>query len=364
MKIIDKFILKQYFFTFFYCILLLMAIIVVVDISEKTDDFVKTGFPVSKIITDYYFGFIPRMAAMLFPLFIFISVIFFTSKMAGRSEIIAILSSGVSFRRFTRPYMIGGLILTAMLWVGYQSVIPKANLKWSVFEKNHIDINQASGRLGSTYKQHIYFKLDKNSFLGVRGYDTVNKAGNNMFIQRFDDNKLVYNMRANNFSWDDSLNKWKVRNIQERYLDSMSERVVLTKERMMGLKFSPLDLNKDDYLKDQMTTRDLNDFIRLEKMRGSEIINTLLVEKYNRSAIPASVFILTVIGVSLSSRKVRGGSGAHLALGLLLSVTYILFTRFSVVFATKGSFSPFLAAWTPNIIFGILAVYLFIRASR
>ena len=364
MKILDRFILKQYFFTFFYCIIMLMAIIVVVDISEKTDDFSKTGFPVSKIITDYYFGFIPRMAAMLFPLFIFISVIFFTSKMAGRSEVIAILSSGVSFSRFTRPYMIGGAILTALLWLGYQYTIPKANLKWSNFEKNYIDINSAAGRLGSTYKQNIYFKLDKNSYLGVRGYDTVVKSGNNIFIQEYKGQQLVYNMRASNFQWDTAINKWKFRTVSEHYFDSISERVVHTSEKSMNLNFRPVDLNKDEYLKDQMTTSDLNDFIRLERMRGSELLSTLLVEKYNRDAIPASVFILTIIGVAISSRKVRGGSGAHLAIGVLLSVSYILFSRFSVVFATKGTFSPFLAAWTPNIIFGILAIYLYIRASR
>lgn len=364
MKILDRFILRQYFFTFFYCLLVLMAIIVVVDVSEKTDDFAKTGFPVARIITDYYFGFIPRMAAMLFPLFIFISVIFFTSKMASRSEIIAILSSGVTFRRFTLPYFVGGFILTAVLWLGYQYTIPRANLKWASFEKNYIDINQASGRLGSTYKQHVYFKMDRNAFLGIRGYDTVSKSGNNLFIQQFRGEKLVYNLRASSFNWDTANRKWMLRQVHERWIDSISERVARTPQRAMSFNFKPVDLNKDEYLKDQMTTADLNRFIDLEKMRGSEMISTLLVEKYNRTAIPASVFILTVIGVCIASRKVRGGSGAHLALGVFLSVIYILFTRFSVVFATKGTFSPFLAAWTPNIIFGLLAVYLYIRAAR
>lgn len=341
-----------------------MVIVIVVDISEKTDDFVKSKLGAWQIFTQYYLGFIPRFAGMLFPLFIFISVIFFTSKMAGRSEIIAILSSGVSFARFCVPYIIGGALLSFVLWFGSQQIIPKANRKWANFQKLYIDVNTAAGMMQSSYKQNIYFKMDTNSYLGIRGYDTVSKTGSGFYVQKFNKNQLVYNLRATSFSWDSAKKQWNLANVQERYFNEMNEAVKNTSSLAMKYNFKPVDLGKDDYLKDQMPTSQLDEFIVKEKQRGSEMLSTFLFERYNRDALPVSVFILTIIGVSMSSRKVRGGSGAHLAIGVVISVTYILFSRISVVFATKGSFSPLLAAWTPNIIFGLLAIYLFYRAAK
>lgn len=364
MKKIDRYILLKYLTTFFFCLILFTAIVVVVDISEKTDDFVKSKLPASKIITDYYFGFIPRIDAMLFPLFVFISVIFFTSKMAGRSEIIAILSSGVSFRRFLLPYIVGGVVLSALLWAGYQYVVPKANLKWANFEAKYIDGPVAPESNQSNFKRKLYFKADSNTYVGIMGYDTIQKSGNGFFVQRFENNKLVYNLRADQFNWDTATGKWKLLNAMERRLDSISERVVKRPDMLISYNFKPRDLRKDEFLKDQLPTPELNDFIKLERSRGSEMLNMLLVERYNRDAIPASVLVLTIIGAVLASRKVRGGSGLHLAIGVIISVLYILFSRFSIVFATKGNFTPFIASWTPNIIFGLLAFYLYRKAPK
>ena len=364
MKKIDRYILSKYLTTFFFCLILLTAIVVIVDISEKTDNFVKSKLSVSKIITDYYIGFIPRIDAMLFPLFVFIAVIFFTSKMAGRSEIIAILSSGVSYRRFLLPYLIGGIFLSVVLWMGYQYVVPNANRIWSNFEAVYINGPGAVQTNTSSFKQKIYFKIDSNTYVGIRGYDTVSKSGNGFFVQRFENNKLVYNLRAEQFNWDTTSQKWKLLNPEELRPDSISERISKSTELLMNYNFKPRDLRKDDFLKDQLPTPELNEFIRLERLRGSESLNALLVERYNRDAIPVSVLILTIIGVVLASRKVRGGSGLHLAIGVVISVFYILFSRFSIVFATKGNFTPLLAAWTPNIIFGLLAFYLYKKAPK
>ena len=175
---------------------------------------------------------------------------------------------------------------------------------------------------------------------------------------------MVYNLRAMNFRWDTVGRKWALNNVLERTLDSITERVKFSEKLLVSYSFKPIDLRKDDYLKDQMTTPDLDAFIRLEKMRGSEMLSTLQVERYNRDAIPVSVLILTIIGAVLASRKVRGGSGFHLALGVIISVSYILFSRFSVVVATKGDLTPGLAAWVPNIIFGLLAFYLYKKAPK
>jgi lipopolysaccharide export system permease protein len=364
LKKIDRYILSKYLSTFFFCLLLLTAIVVVVDVSEKTDDFVKSKLPVSKIITDYYFGFVPRIDAMLFPLFVFIAVIFFTSKMATRSEVVAILSSGVSYRRFLLPYVVGGLFLSILLWFGYQYVVPKANKKWGDFETKYIDPNFGNNTGNNTYKQHIYFRNDSNTYIGIAGYDTVSKNGNGFFVQRFSNNKLLYNLRADNFNWDTAAKKWKLVNVTERTLNGITETIKRSTELKMNYDFKPVDLRKDEYLKDQMSTPVLNQFIIKERARGSEGLSTLLVERYNRDAIPVSVLILTIIGAVLASRKVRGGSGLHLALGVVISVLYILFSRFSIVFATKGSFTPFLAAWTPNFFFGLLAFYLYKKAPK
>ena len=365
MKIIDRYILTKYLTTFFFCLLLLTAIVVVIDISEKAEDFSRSKLSAYRIFMDYYSGFIPRIDAMLFPLFVFISVIFFTSKMAGRSEVIAILSGGVNYRRFMMPFLAGALLLASMLWLGYRYVLPVANKTWGDFQKRYVDVN--SGRASSdnsSYKRNIYFKLDQHDYVGIKGYDTISKTGSNFFLQTFKDNRLLYNLRATNFSWDTATKKWKLFNVSERTLNDMNETVVNSPQKLVSYNFRPIDLRKDDYLKDQMSTPELNDFIRREKERGSETLSTLLVERYNRDAIPASVIILTVIGAVLASRKIRGGSGAHIALGVLLSMVYILFSRFTVVFATKGSMPPLLASWTPNILFGLLAFILYRRAAK
>jgi lipopolysaccharide export system permease protein len=336
----------------------------VIDMSEKTEDFSRSGLSATRIFLDYYLGFIPHIDAMLFPLFVFISVIFFTSKMAGRSEVIAILSSGVSYNRFLAPFFIGGFVLAMLLWVGNQSLIPKANVKWATFEKKYTNLNANPVESRSTYKQNIYFRLDSNSYATIKGYDTISKTGNYISVFKIKDNKLVYNLRATNFLWDTASKMWTLNNVLERNVNEKSEVNTFSNTLQQKFTFKPVDLRKDDYLKDQMTSGELNDFIELERMRGSEMLSMLEVEKYNRDAIPFSVLILTIIGAVLASRKVRGGSGFHLALGIIISVLYILFSRFTSVFATKSSFPPWLASWTPNFIFGILAVYFFKKAPK
>ena len=363
MKKLDKYILKNFLTTFVFCLVLFTVIVVVIDTSEKTDDFHKSGLPLWTIIRDYHFGFIPRIDAMLFPLFVFIAVIFFTAKLADRSEVIAILSSGVSFRRFLVPYWIGSFLLAIILWLGYQFVLPRANTVWGVFQAKYVDVN-FGGNENKSFMQNFYFRMDSNTYAGLRSYDTTSKTGSNFFIQEFKKNEMVYNLRCENISWDTASRKWKLTNVQQRTFSGDKENLRHNDALLVGYNFKPLDLRRDEYLKDRLPTPELDHMIKMEKIRGSEDINSLLVERYNRDAIPVSVIILTVIGVSLSSRKVRGGSGFHLAVGVILSVLYILFGRFSLVFATKGNFTPFLAAWVPNIIFGFIAWFLYRRAAR
>lgn len=363
MKKLDKFILKSFLSTFVFCIILFTVIVVVIDTSEKTDDFVRSKLSLWELIVQYHSGFIPRIDAMLFPLFVFIAVIFFTSKMAERSEVIAILSSGVSFRRFLYPYWLGSFILAAILWLGYQFVLPQANTTWGDFQAKYVDINFGANE-NKSFMQNYYFRISGDTYAGLRSYDTTNKTGSNFFVQTFKNNELVYNLRCESINWDTAAKKWKLTNVQQRTFKGDKEIIDHNTTLFAKYNFKPVDLRRDEYLKDRLPTPELDHLIAMEKMRGSEGISALLVERYNRDAIPVSVIILTMIGATLSSRKVRGGSGFHLAVGVVLSVLYILFSRFSLVFATKGSFTPFLAAWIPNIVFGFIAYYLYRKVAR
>ncbi|UAY51387.1 LptF/LptG family permease [Ferruginibacter albus] len=363
MKKIDSYILKKFLTTFFFCLLLFTAIVVVVDISEKTEDFVRIKFSFWQLVTNYYIGFIPHIDAMLFPLFVFISVIFFTSRMADRSEVVAILSSGVSYRRFLFPYWIGSIFLALLLWVGYQYTLPKANKIWGDFLTRYID-SQNSGSVDLNRPANIYFKGADNSYIGLRSYDAIYRNGSTFFVQQFADNKLKYDLRAQSISWDTIKKQWTLNQVVEHYFTGEKERIVRTSVMKKKYDFKPEDLHSDDYFKDRLTSSELNSYINKSRLSGSEIVKSLLLEKYNRDAIPASIIILTIIAVSLASRKTRGGSGLNLGVGVILSVLYVLSSRFSVVFAEKGNFTPWLAAWTPNIIFGALAYYLYKRAMR
>ncbi len=365
MKKIDSYILRKFITTVIFCLAIFVVIIVVVDLSERTDDFVKYNLSAREIFFDYYLGFVPRLMSTLFPLIIFLSVIFFTSKMASRSEVIAILSSGVSFLRYMFPFMLGAFLFGGIMWYASQYIIPVANKTWGDFDKKYLSNRPTvnSNERGS-YKTNLYFNVDANTTAGLRGYDTVTKSGNIFFLQKFSANKLIYNLRASTIRWDTTSSRWILNAVVERTIDSIGERIVNSYEKSINYNFKPIDLRTDNYLKDQMPTKELNRFIQSEKNRGQANVNALLVERYNRDSIPASCIILTIIGVAIASRKVRGGSGMHIAIGVVICVLYILFSRVSIVFATQGDFPPLLAAWMPNIIFGALSFYLYRKAPK
>ncbi len=363
MKKIDWYILKKFLTTFFFAIFLFAVIAVVVDVSEKTDDFVRTGLGVKKIITDYYFGFIPHIIALLLPLFVFISVIFFTSKMAGRSEIIAILASGTSYSRWLRPYWIGGVILAIMLWFANQYVVPRANTLRGNFEAKYIDANSSYTRLLAT-STNIYLRVDSFTYAGIYAYDTLTKRGGPVFLYRLGNDKVVENTRADVISWDTAVKKWKLESVIQRTVDPLGEKVTMEMTKMMNFNFTPYDLSRDKYTKDKLTSPELDRFIALEELRGSEGLNDLKVERYRREATCITVIMLTMIGAIVAGRKVRGGSGAHLAVGFVTAALFIITDRFSTIFATKGDLPPVIAAWIPNTIFLVVLIYLYRKAPK
>lgn len=348
--------------TFIFTILTITVIAVVIDTSEKTDDFVASGLSTWEIITNYYFGFVPFIISMIFPLIVFIAVIFFTSKLSGRSEIVAILANGVSFNRMLRPYFMGGLFLATILWLAMQFVIPKANYIYGSFKTTYVDKN--SSYKGLQNSPDYYMRVDTNTFIGLRYYDTTYKSASAFFMEKVKGNQVFYNLRSSGIKWDTAKNKWRIDNGIERTFKGLNETVKKVDTMYLNLNILPGDLRRDEYLKDRLITPELDTYIAKEELRGSEGLNTLKVERYRRDATPFSVLILTIIGVVVSSRKTRGGSGMHLAIGIVIAALFVVMDKFSTVFSTKGDMHPLLAAWIPNMVFTVVAIYMYKKAPK
>jgi lipopolysaccharide export system permease protein len=363
LKKLDWYILKKFLAVFFFAIFFFAVIAIVIDVSEKTDDFVRSGLTSSEIIKNYYVGFIPHIIALLFPLFVFIAVIFFTSKMAGQTEIVAILASGTSYNRWLRPYWIGGLFLGFVLWVSNQWIVPKANNIRGDFEATYIDANSSYNALlrGSN---DYYFRIDSFTYAGIYAYDTASKRGNNFFAYTVSGEKVVYNIRAESILWDTAKKDWVLSEVLERKITDQKELVTYLPNLHKKYPFKPVDLEKDKYAKDKLTTLQLIKQIKVEALRGSEGLNELKIERYRRDATPITVLLLTLIGAVIAGRKVRGGSGSHLAMGFTIAALFIITDRFSTIFSTKGNLPPFIAAWIPNIIFMFVVYYLYKKAPK
>jgi lipopolysaccharide export system permease protein len=364
LKKLDWYILKKFLTTFFFCVFLFTIIAVVVDVSEKTDDFVKAGLSAGEVFTQYYLGFIPFIDALLFPLFVLIAVIFFTSKMAGRSEIIAILASGTSYNRMLLPYYVGGGFLAVLLIFALAFVVPTANVKKTAFEQKYINVNSTYDPLVENHQRSVYFRIDSFTYAGIRNYDTAAKFGGPFFMHRIKGNLLVYNLRSQSIQWDTAKKQWRLSGIIERKINGINETVKTATDMVLNFNFKPLDLSRDEYAKDKLNSPQLWQYIKDQQLRGTEGLNTLQVEEYRRLATPISVLILTLIGAVLASRKVRGGSGAHLAIGFVAGALFILMDRFSTIFSTKGNLPPLIAAWLPNTIFAFVAVYFYRKSPK
>ncbi|HEX5554982.1 MAG TPA: LptF/LptG family permease [Chitinophagaceae bacterium] len=356
---IDWYILKKFLGTFFYAIMILTVISVVIDITEKIDDFISHHLSVSYIITHYYIGFIPHIVALLFPLFIFIAVIFFTSKMAYRLEIMAILSSGVSFHRFLRAYWIGGILLAVLLCIANQTVIPRANRVRTKFESEFVDNDKKDNIL-----TNIHMRVDSLSYVTMNNFYTANEYASGFTLEEIRGQRLLSKLESTSISWDSTKKVWKTGRAVIRYLNGDALKVRTIADTTLKMNLSPKDLLTNTDAKESMTTPELNRYISRQVLRGSGGLNYLYVEKYRRIASAFAVIILTFIGAIIASRKVRGGSGLHLALGIVISAVYILFMQFSTTFSVKGNLSPLLAVWIPNFVFAGVAIWLYKRAPK
>jgi lipopolysaccharide export system permease protein len=363
MKKLDWYILKKFLTTFVFTMLTITVIAVVIDTSEKADDFVKSGLSSWEIVTHYFIGFVPFIMSMIFPLMVFIATIYFSSKMAVQSEFVAILAGGVRYNRMLRPYLVGAILLGSFFWVASQYWVPKANEIRTNFQSTYIDPHSTYN--GDPYRSNnFYLRVNAETYVGLRYYDTARKTAAAFFLSKIKNDKVYYNMRAESMQWDTAKKNWKLTNVTEHTNDGLRETATLIPSLHINLNVKPEELRRDEYLKDKFTTPELKQYIRLEEIRGSEGLNNYKEERYHRDATPFSVIILTMIGAVIATRKGRGGSGLLLAVGLVMAAVFVIMDKFSITFATKGNFSPMLAAWTPNIIFSVVAAWLYWKAPK
>ncbi len=358
MKILDIYIIKKFLGTFFASIFLILFIVIAFDVSEKIDDFIEDQLSFKLVVGTYYVNWIPYFVNLFSALFIFISVIFFTSKMASNTEIIAILSSGVSFNRLLVPYFISASIVASLSLILGLYIIPPAN-------KVRLDFD-------NTYFRTQYRKTDKNIhsqiepgiFIYMQSYSALSDVGYKFSIEKFEDGKLKSKLLSNYIRWDSTINKWTVTNYYIRNFDGINETIEKGRRLDTALNMKPEDFKSRTDVVETMNINELTDFIKKAKLQGTSNIISYQFDMHTRFAYPFSILILTLIGVSLSSKKAKGGIGLNIGLGLLLSFSYIVFMRFSQIFALSGSLHPVVAVWIPNALFMIIAFILYKLAPK
>jgi len=358
LKKIDWYIIRKFLGTFFYAITLIILIVIIFDLSEKIDKLIENKAPFSEVLLVYYLNFIPYFINLFSPLFTFIAVIYFTSRLAFNTEIIAILSAGVSFRRLLLPYLISAVFLTFLSIYLSNFMIPTANQKRIDFENTYIR-NQRQFR-----ERNIHLQIRPGEFVFLESYNERINIGYRFALEHIRDGELTYKLLAERAEWIDSIQTWSLRNYYIRNISELDETLVSGTRLDTIIFLRPTDFMHNIQDMETMNFVELQNFINNERIKGSENIRYYLVEKHRRIAFPFATIVLTLIGVSLSSRKVRGGIGLHLGLGLLLSFSFILFMQISTTFATNGNLPAALAVWIPNMVYAALAVYLLKTAPK
>lgn len=357
LKKIDLYIIRKFLGTYFFAIALIISIAVVFDINEKLDDFLTKDAPLKAIVFDYYLNFIPYFANLFSPLFTFIAVIFFTSKLADNSEIIAMLSSGISFNRLMVPYMISAAIIGGVTFYLNSFVIPPSNVTRIEFQNKYVKNKKVD------YASNIQLMVEPGVIAYMNRYDNSSKTGYRFSLERFDGKVLKSRLTAQSIKYD-SAYRWTVRDYLIRDFDGMRERIAKGSELDTVIRFQPSDFLISRYDSELMTTPELKKYIDQQKQRGVANIKDFEIEYHRRFAMTVAAFILTSIGMSVASRKVKGGMGLHIGIGLLLSFSYILFMTVSATFAVNGKTSPFIAVWIPNILYTFIAIALYRQAPK
>ena len=361
LTILDKYILKRYLATFLVMLLLFIPIGIVVDVSEKINKMLENKVPFVEIAM-YYYNFTIYFANSLFPIFLFLSVIWFTSKLANDTEIIAILSSGISFTRFLRPYIIGASIVSVFVLLMGFFVVPAASEGFNNFRYTYLKGGGKEAMRGDN--TDVYRQISDTEFIYVNSFNAESRTAFNFSLEKFKDQKLVHKITASSIKYDPKKRKYILYDYTKRTVGETNDVIEKFPEKEAVFNFDLEDLAPVVYIAETLGLRKLNAFIKKEKARGSSNINVYLVVLYKKYSVPVSAFILTIIAVSVSAMKRRGGMGTNLAIGIALAFAFVFFDKIFGVLAEKSSIPPFLAVWLPNIAFGILAIYLLRNAKR
>ena len=356
---LDRYIIVKFLGTYFFAIALIISIAVVFDINENIDKFINNNAPVEAIVFDYYLNFIPYFSNLFSPLFVFIAVIFFTSKLAENSEIIAMMSTGMSFKRLMRPYMISAAIIAALTYGLGAYVIPKGNVTRLDFEDRY------RKKKKQDFVRNVQLEVDSGVIAYLGRYDGRNNTAYSFSLDKFIDKKLVSHLTAKRAVYDTtSVHKWQLRDYMIREMEGMREKITKGSKLDTIIKMQPQDFLIMKGQQQTMTSPELKEYIAQQKRRGFANIKEFEIEYHQRIAMSFAAFILTSIGLSLSSKKVKGGMGMTLGVGLALSFSYILFQTVSSTFTVNGNTPPIVSVWIPNILYAIIAVYLYRKAPK
>jgi len=359
LKMLDVYVIRKFLGSFFLSIALILSIVVIFDLSEKIDDFIESGAKLKAILFDYYLNFIPYFAVLFSSLFAFIAVIYFTSRMAYNTEIIAILNSGMSFRRLLFPYMISATFIALLSFFLSDRVIPKANKVKLNFEEQYVRKKPIRFKTKDFHRQ-----IEPGIYVYLQNYSNVSKVGYQFTIEKFEDGVLVSKMFADQIRWDTTNNKWQARRYYIRTIDGLKETLEEGKQIDTTLSIHPDDFQMRLTITETMSLKELDEFIKKQQMQGETNITAYQIERHNRIAFPFTTIILTLIGVAVSSRKMRGGIGLQIAIGVVISFTFILFSQFSKQFAIGGLLPVMAAVWLPNVFFTFVALFLMRLAPR
>lgn len=357
-KLLDWYILKRFLVTFFFTVLLLISVICVIDLTERLDDFLFSGASFMEVFVDYYLNFIPWIANMLTPILIFISSVFITARMAAQTEFVAMLSSGMSYLRILVPYVIGATMIAILTFYLIGWVIPKANQGRVDFENKYFEDDY-------TFDGHnVHIKITPDTYVYLENYNSELNIAYQFTMEKIVNNRLRYKFKTDKLTWKSADSVWHADVFSERFFEGGKEKYVSGVNRDLRISLAPSDFGNTYMLQTTFTLPELERYIDELNLRGAENVSVYLVEKYERYTYPFAVIILTVIGVVVSSKKSREGTGFKIAFGFVLAFIYILMVIVSRNFANVGDIHPLLAAWIPNIIFSIIGFVLYRQVPK
>ena len=358
MKILDWYILKKYLTTFITIQLLFVPIAIIVNLADNIDKILANEVPFNQV-AEYYFNFTIYFSSSLLPLFLFLSVIWFTSKLASDTEVIAFLSSGISFFRFLRPFLIGAFIIATITFLVGLFIVPNASKDFNEFSYKYL-----KGSRKSYDSKNIYRQISPNDFIYLSQFNPKSNVGSNFTLEHFENNILKYKIESSNIRYLPSDTLFRLSNYTKRIIGKEDDIIINKRKLDTSFSFKLKDLLPIKYIAETLSYTELVSFIEQEKSRGSSNVGRYQLVKYKKWSIPFSVFVLTIIAFSVSSAKRRGGTGVNLAFGIVVAMVFVFFDKVFGVLAQQSDVSPFLAVWLPNILFSILAIYLLYHAKK